>query len=187
MNYIVLLLVTVSAVRAVVQIDTVPQLNLTQYVGRWYQVYDDRTTEYFIEEGCYCSLADYGLSDNGSITIRNTCRRKAPNGTLHTVSGLAYRPDPDQQGKFIAKLTGISALNYWVIQLGPATFNKTLYQYSVVSDPDKLQLIVLARNVTGFMIDYAEKVRLQLHYQGFTNFLNKPIVTYQGSDCKYPF
>ena len=52
-----------------------------------------------------------GLSDNGSITIRNTCRRKAPNGTLHTVSGLAYRPDPDQQGKFIAKLTGISALN----------------------------------------------------------------------------
>lgn len=38
MNYIVLLLVTVSVVRAVVQIDTVPQLNLTQYVGRWYQV-----------------------------------------------------------------------------------------------------------------------------------------------------
>lgn len=38
MNYIVLLLVTVNAARAVVQIDTVPQLNLTQYVGRWYQV-----------------------------------------------------------------------------------------------------------------------------------------------------
>ena len=73
----------------------------------------------------------------------------------------------------------------WVLQLGPATFNGTLYQYSVVSDPRQLQLFVLARNVTGFMIDYAEKVRMQLYYQGFNKFLNKPLVTYQGPDCKY--
>ena len=73
----------------------------------------------------------------------------------------------------------------WVIQLGPATFNETLYQYSVVTDPEQMQLIVLARNITGFFIDYAEKVRLHLQYQGFTKYYNKPIVTYQGNDCKY--
>lgn len=72
-----------------------------------------------------------------------------------------------------------------MIQLGPATFNKTQYEYSVVTDEEMLQLFVLARNVTGFMIDYAEKVRMKLYYQGFDKFLNKPIVTYQGSDCKY--
>ena len=73
----------------------------------------------------------------------------------------------------------------WVVQLGPATYNGTLYQYSVVTDPEQLQLLVLARNVTGFFIDYAEKVRLHLQYQGFTKYYNKPIPTYQGSDCKY--
>jgi len=60
-----------------------------------------------------------------------------------------------------------------------------LYQYSVITDATQLQLTVLARNVTGFMIDYAEKVRMQLQFQGFDKLLNKPRVIYQGSDCKY--
>jgi len=61
----------------------------------------------------------------------------------------------------------------------------SLYQYSVIADATLLQLTVLARNVTGFMIDYAEKVRMQLQFQGFDKLLNKPRVVYQGSDCKY--
>lgn len=52
-----------------------------------------------------------GLSDNGSITIRDTCRHGGPNGTLHTLSGLAYRPNPSEQGRLMVKLDGIDALN----------------------------------------------------------------------------
>ena len=74
-----------------------------------------------------------------------------------------------------------------MIQLGPATFNETLYQYSVVTDPDKLQLFVLARNVTGFMIDYAKKVHMYLQYQGLTNFLGGVLMLHRCTkyDLKY--
>ena len=47
---------------------------------------------------------------------------------------------------------------------------QALYHYSVVTDPDHMQLVVLARNVTGF-----------------TEYYNKPFVTYQGSVSKYIF
>jgi len=60
-----------------------------------------------------------------------------------------------------------------------------LYQYSVITDSEQLKLTVLARNVTGFMIEYSEKVRMQLQFQGFDKLVNKPILIYQGSDCKY--
>ena len=73
----------------------------------------------------------------------------------------------------------------WVIYLGPATFMDNLYQFSVITDEAQLQLAVLARNVTGFMINYAEKVQMQLQFQGFDKLINKPRVIYQGSDCKY--
>ena len=52
-----------------------------------------------------------GLSDNGSVTVHDACRRGAPNGALHTLSGLAYRPDPNEQGKLMVKLDRIGALN----------------------------------------------------------------------------
>ena len=92
-------------------------------------MYTDRATEYIVEKGCYCSLADCegyslvivyififnsildGSSDNGSLTVLDSCRLGAPNGTAHTMSGLVYRPDPNQQGKLIAKLDGFRTLN----------------------------------------------------------------------------
>ena len=90
-------------------------------------MYTDRATEYIVEKGCYCSLADCegyslaivyifilnsildGPSDNGSLTVLDSCHLRTPNGTAHTMSG--YRPDPNQQGKLIAKLDGIRTLN----------------------------------------------------------------------------
>ena len=72
-----------------------------------------------------------------------------------------------------------------MIQLGPPTFNGNYYQYSVVSGPEKLDLFVLARNVTEFKQRYDEEVLTKLKEQGFTRIYNKPTDTYQGNDCMY--
>ena len=72
----------------------------------------------------------------------------------------------------------------WVVQLGPSTCNGE-YQYSVVTDPYKLTLFVLARNVTEFKQNYDKEVLAKLKEQGFTWFFNRPIKTYQGQDCCY--
>ena len=59
------------------------------------------------------------------------------------------------------------------------------YQYSIVSDPFKASLFVLARNVNDFETLYNDEVAAFLKNSGFTNFLNKPIKTYHGDDCNY--
>ena len=79
-------------------------------------------------------------------------------------------------------------LNYtidWVVQLGPPTFSGNRYQYAVVTDPCKLSLFVLARNVTEFKMNYDNRVREKLKKQGFVKFYNRPTEVYQGSDCVY--
>ena len=73
----------------------------------------------------------------------------------------------------------------WVVQLGPPTFNGDYYQYSVVTDPYKLTLFVLARNVAEFKQNYDEEVLTKLKEQGFTRFYNRPKKVYQGPDCDY--
>ena len=137
-------IVTVHAV----QIDTVTQLNISQYIGRWYQVLYIVTaynTPIFAELS-RCTLTEQqnwlsredvivwwknvritlyesnstyvpcitwldGLSDKGAITALIACRLGAPNGTSYTQSGMAYRPNPDEQGKFMVKLNGSLALS----------------------------------------------------------------------------
>ena len=73
----------------------------------------------------------------------------------------------------------------WVVQLGPATFRGNQYQYSVVTDPLKLTLFVLARDVVEFKQNYDAEVLTKLKEQGFTRFYDKPIDIYQGKDCMY--
>ena len=71
---------------------------------------------------------------------------------------------------------------YWVYQLGPV--HKDQYEYSIVSDPLKLTLFVLARNVSHFMEKYNQNVTNYLTEQGFTGLVNSPILTPQEG-CIY--
>jgi hypothetical protein len=73
---------------------------------------------------------------------------------------------------------------YWVFELGPATYNGSLYEYSVVSDPFKLTLFVLARNLTHFASEWAQGVLGRLSAAGYTRVLNTPIETVQAG-CTY--
>ncbi len=40
-------------------IDVVPNLNITAYLGRWYQMYEDKFVETTIERGVLCVTGDY--------------------------------------------------------------------------------------------------------------------------------
>ena len=51
----------------------------------------------------------------------------------------------------------------WVVLLGPDNFgDEGLYQYSVITNPERLQLYVLARDVPGFRADYQDEVSPRL-------------------------
>ena len=72
-----------------------------------------------------------------------------------------------------------------MVQLGPATYQGNQYQYSIVTDPLKLSLFVLARDVTEFKQKYDAEVLTTIEQLGFTSFYDKPTDIYQGKDCVY--
>ncbi len=161
----------------------VTDFNETQYLGRWYQVYSDLFVDATFENSSFCDTADYGLYPNNTISVYNRERQYNTTGPERQIFGWAETVDPAKPGELTVHLqtTGFGA-PYWIYELGPV--EKEEYQYSIVSDPLKLTLFVLARNVSKFMDKYNRNVTDYLTEQGFTNLLNSPILTPQEG-CEY--
>ncbi|PFX27674.1 temperature-induced lipocalin-1-like [Stylophora pistillata] len=168
-------------------IDTVPSLNVTKYLGRWYQVYADPAVMVFTERNAVCVTADYSLRKDGKIGVLNRQRDRTPTGKGKSITGYAYMTDPKEPGKLTLPLDGVHVLgSYWVVKLGPPTFGEEgLYQYSVVTDSMQIMLFVLTRDVETFRNQYDEEVKSFLAENGFTHFYNKPVVTLQDKKCLY--
>lgn len=161
----------------------VAELNQTQYLGRWYQVYSDLFVDATFENSSFCDTADYGIYPNNTISVWNRERQYNTSGPERQIFGWAEATDQTKPGELTVHLqtTGFGA-PYWIYQLGP--LEKDQYEYSIVSDPLKLTLFVLARNVTRFMKKYNQMVTQYLTEQGFTGLVNSPIVTAQDG-CEY--
>lgn len=161
----------------------VHELNRTQYLGRWYQVYSDLFVDATFENSSYCDTADYGLYPNNTISVWNRERQYSVDGPERQIFGWAEASDPQKPGELTVNLqTTEFPAPYWVYELGPVVNDQ--YQYSVVSDPLKLTLFVLARNVTEFFVNYNYYITNYLIAQNFTGILNRPILTPQ-TGCTY--
>ena len=163
---------------------TVPTLNVTEYLGLWYQVYSDDFNKLF-EPNPYCATAFYGLFPNNTISVRNIDRDGGYNGTRSEVEGYAYQVSPTE---FPGRLSVVFPFNpvpgpYWILRLGAASNGQ--YRYSIVSDSLRLSLFVLARNVTEYYANYNDEVQQFLAQQGYTNALNTPKQVPQGAQCNY--
>ena len=156
----------------------VSRLNQTQYLGHWVQVYSDLFVEATFENRSLCDTADYALYPNNTISVWNRERQDNTSGPERQIFGWAQAEDPSKPGELTVHLetTGFPA-PYWVYQLGPVINDQ--YQYSIVSDPFKLTLFVLARNASDFRIRYNADVLAYLNATGFTTLLNQPIPTIQ--------
>jgi hypothetical protein len=68
---------------------------------------------------------------------------------------------------------------YWIYALGPASYNGSFYEWSIVSDPLKATLFVLVRNLTTFEDRWEDDILSFLAEAGFTETWNAPIETIQ--------
>ena len=165
---------------------TVPELNTTAYLGRWYQMYSDLIVEATFENASYCDTADYGLWPNGTISVLNRERQYGVDGPEREIHGWAeVNNATTEPGQLTVHLqtVGLGA-PYWVYELGPATYDGWMYEYSIVSDPFKATLFVLARNVSEFYARWNANVSASLARLGFTGLLNTPLATVQEG-CTY--
>jgi len=130
---------------------TVPELNVTKYLGNWYQVYGAPTNFLFQGYG-KCITAQYGLE--GNITVINSQLNRT-NG-LEQIKGYAYSTSPDP-GKLTVHLEGVPVDSpYWIVKLGDSVDE---YTYSIVTVPSGISLWVLARNVKEFYEKYDAEVK----------------------------
>ena len=161
----------------------VSELNRTQYLGRWYQIYSDLFVDATFENSSFCDTADYGIYPNNTISVWNRERQYSVDGPERQIFGWADVADASKPGELEVHLqTTEFPAPYWVYMLGPVVNEQ--YQFSIVSDPLKLSLFVLARNVTEFMENYNYYVTNYLTAENFTSFLNSPILTPQEG-CRY--
>ncbi len=164
---------------------TVTELNTTAYLGRWYQVYSDFVVEATFENSSYCDTADYGLWLNDTISVLNRERQYTVTGPERAINGWASISNLSEPGQLTVHLQSVEfGAPYWIYELGPPTYNGELYEYSIVSDPFKATLFVLARNVSEFYSKWNANVSATLKSLGFNGFFNTPLTTTQEG-CTY--
>lgn len=160
----------------------VPELNLNQYDGLWYEVYEDLFDETF-QKGGRCVKADYTLFENGTVGVLNT--EILPNGTESSITGTAYYTGDHTGGQLTVDLEGEpdpAPAPYWVVELGPIVDDS--YDYAIVSDNLRISLFVLARDVDRFFELYDEDVLESVDNMGFTRKYNMPLLVNQ-TYCEY--
>ena len=154
----------------------VDDLNLPNYMGKWYQVYKDKFDNVFQKNGI-CSTAEYTL-DKDIVKVFN---KQITNDEYDSITGIAYYSDDDCCGYLTVQLKDQSPAPYWVLELGPIVDD--LYDYSIVSDNKAISLFVLTRDVDRFYKLYQEQVDASLKDFGFTKAYNKPEIMNQ-TNCE---
>ena len=155
----------------------VDELNLPNYMGKWYQVYGDNFNKIFQGDG-KCSTAQYALTDSGIVSVLN--KQLDKDDHIDEITGSAYYKSGDCCGYLTVQLKDTPEAPYWVLELGPIVNN--YYDYAIVSDDKALSLFVLARDVDNFYKYYDEQVLQSLNDFGFTKKYNMP-KTMNQTDC----
>jgi len=114
-------------------LEVVPHVDLKKYLGKWYEI--TRLPARF-EEGCSDITATYSLSDDGTISVLNECKR---NGKVKRAKGKAKVVDKNTGAKLKVTFFWPFYGDYWIINLGKD------YDYAVVGTPNRKYLWILSR------------------------------------------
>ena len=158
-------------------------------MGRWYQMYGSVTTLDVFERHGQCITADYGLNDDGTVSVFNAMRVGAPDGAESTISGTARIPDPHVPTHLKVHFPSVPKWSpdgtYWIYSYGWPDPETVLYSFSVVSDAWKTQLFILARDPKKFKQQERAVLSLVKDTLGFKHFWNRPDGVFQGPECQY--
>lgn len=116
-------------------LDTVPYVDLDQYLGTWYEI---ASYPAFFQRGCVATKANYSAREDGKIDVLNECRLNTLDGKLKQAKGVAKVVDPKTNAKLKVRFFIFSG-DYWVIDLDKD------YRYAVISAPSMKYLWILSR------------------------------------------
>ncbi len=117
----------------------VADVDLERYAGKWFEIASYPTA---FQSGCTGTTAEYGLLDDGRVSVLNTCFLGSLDGEKNTIEGSARVADPAEPAKLLVTFGGFFEAPYWVIGLDDQ------YQWAIVSDPTRSFLWILSRTPT---------------------------------------
>jgi len=107
---------------------TVKEVNIEKYAGLWYEIAAYPTR---FEKNCYCTTAEYTLSEKGHVIVENRCRKGAVNGEKTGIKGKAFVVKNSNNTKLRVQFFWPLRGDYWIIGLAAD------YSWAVVSSPDR--------------------------------------------------
>jgi apolipoprotein D and lipocalin family protein len=159
-------------------VTTVLELNIEQYLGKWYQIAS--IPAWFQRNCAKNTTAVYSKVEDGLLQVENSCENK--NGETSTVIGRA-KINQKLHSPSKLEVTFFNILghwfwtfggNYWVMEVGS---RGDIYEYSVVGDPTRKYLWILARK-PQLTLEEVKPIRDQIKAQFYD--LDKIIVTQTG-------
>lgn len=125
-----------------IPLETVSYVDLKKYTGKWYEI--ARFDQSF-QKDCTAVTAEYSLSKNGYMKVKNSCRLHSPKGKLKVAKARGWIKDKQTNAKlkvqfFLRKFKiPLFAGNYWILDLGDD------YEYALIGDPSRKYLWILNR------------------------------------------
>ena len=143
-------------------IETAPNVDLKQYLGRWYEVAS--IPQSFQKQCAKDTTADYAFGIKDRINVINSCVQS--NGKMSVANGRAVVKDKKSNSKlkvtFVKLGFWIFPLggNYWILDVSPD------YRYALIGDPTLKYAWILSRTseLSHSDFDYAETKFKSLGY-----------------------
>lgn len=133
--FTILLVMTITTLNAQ-KLQTVPNVDLNKYAGKWYEI---ASYPQIFQKGCHCTTAEYTLSEKGYMIVENRCNRDSVNGKQSYIKGKAFVEKNSGNAKLKVQFFWPFKAKYWIIDLADD------YSYAVVSHPNKKYLWILSR------------------------------------------
>jgi lipocalin len=114
---------------------TVTSLNLTAYLGRWYQTHTSAIPLLTFEKDGYCVIADHTFADKEekALHLVNSMNKGSPTGPLKQATGDVFQPKAEKPGRLVVNFDTPKWLSwgfYWIHKLGPIDPDTGLYEWS---------------------------------------------------------
>lgn len=116
--------------------ETVPFVDVEQYMGTWYEI---ASIPKIFQLGCTATTAEYTLQDDGTVEVYNSCKLFGFRGPNYAVTGEARVVDTETNSKLKVNFFKLFNGDYWIFDLADD------YSYVLVGSPDFDSLWILSR------------------------------------------
>lgn len=130
-------LASTALISAAEPLKTVPKLDISRYLGRWYEI---GRFQHSFEKNLVGATAEYSLRKDGKVDVLNSGFKKTLDGKYSSVNAVAWVPDPKTPGALVVKFFGLFPSDYLVFGL-----DEENYQWAVVGNNSRSYLWLLAR------------------------------------------